>query len=122
MPAEVDAGRYLEPEGPFAHWTYAQMLRQLARESGGRIRVSEAARQIRVRGGARRSKDLYTTLATQRQRMPKEFRRVAPGEWEWIGPSEGGDPGGSVPLRVSMLDTSDGEAVPSDGLSVGGSR
>lgn len=106
MPAEADAGRFLEPEGPFAHWTYAQMLRQLARESGGRIRVSEAARQVRARGGARRSKDLYTTLATQLQRMPKEFRRVAPGEWEWIGPSEEGDPGVAAPPGASMLDTS----------------
>lgn len=118
MPAEVDAGRFLDPEGPFAHWTYAQMLRQLARESGGRIRVSEAARQIRERGGARRSKDLYTTLSVQLQRMPKEFRRVAPGEWEWIGPSEEGASSGSVPSGVSTL-TSEGEAVPEASPPVG---
>lgn len=74
-----------EERKDFSGLSFAQMLRILAAENGGRIRVSDAIKVIRARGGGKTSKDLYTTISTQLKRMPTEFRRIGPGEWQYMG-------------------------------------
>jgi len=69
--------------GRFADLTYPAMLRIIAREHGGRIRLAEAVEQIQREGGAKASKNLYNTLLTQIKRM-KDFERVGKGTWELI--------------------------------------
>ena len=64
--------------------SYPEMIRILADEFGGRFKITDVVHEIKDRGGAKQSKDLYNTITTQLKRMTTEFHRIGPGEWEQI--------------------------------------
>lgn len=85
-PQEVVSDGPSDRANRFRGMSYGQMLRILASEGGGQLRVKEAVEKIRDGGGAGSSTDLRSTLTTQLARMPKHFHRVGPGLWELLTP------------------------------------